>query len=406
MKNRRSDQRLDTVNDSSIQYIFVAQLMIGLMLGVSLLIAWRTIDRRAHALIWSVAFFVSTANGVLNALNFLFPSREIYWLVVNAMSLTMASLAYVGFRKRAGLRPGLRWLLPTAIAVELAIAWYTVGDHHMGLRMFLSPIYSAAMLLAGAIVVLRSGDMRAAERTTAAVLLGFSVAQIASGIVALMQGPDMDERYLGLYQKLTFLTQPAFHAALGISVVLLLADDLSKRMRRLAITDGLTGLLNRRGFEELGGGEVARVHRHGGSLAVALLDIDHFKSINDEHGHGVGDRALELIAAAMRKTTRQTDLVARIGGEEFVVLMPATSAQGAEELSDRLRLSIGSCVVKGRHLTASIGVAVLEPGERLWDFVSRADRALYGAKELGRDRVVAAEPGAFETLSGLRRARA
>ena len=365
--------------------------MIGLMLAVSLLIAWRTIDRKPHALIWSLGFFVATANGVLNALNDLFPSREVYWLVVNAFSLTMATMAYVGFRKRANLPLRLGRLVVSVFVFELLIGWFTFAQHHMGMRMLLSPVYSALMMGLAAVVVLRSGEVRVAERTTALVLLGFAMAQLASGITAFLQGAEADERYLQLYQQITFLTQPAFHAALGISVVLLLADDLSQRMKRLAVTDGLTGLLNRRGVEEAGAREVGRAHRYGGSLGVAVLDIDHFKSINDHHGHPAGDEALQNIAAALVETTRATDIVARIGGEEFVVLMPDTQWHGVGELAQRLRERLARCEVDGQRLTVSIGAGVLAPGERLWDFLSRIDRSLYRAKELGRDRVEMAE---------------
>ncbi len=389
------------MSDSLVQYLFVAQLLIGLMLAVSLLIAWLTVDRKPHALIWSLGFFVATANGVLNALNELFSSRELYWLIVSFLSLTMATLAYVGFRKRAGLPLRVRWLVLAAMAVELMVAWFTIAQHHMGMRMFLAPTYFAVMMVLSVVVLVRAKEVRVVERTTALIVGGFAVAKLASGVTALLQGAEPDERYLNVYQRITFLTMPAFYAAFGIAVVLLLADDLSARMRRLAVTDILTGLLNRRGFEEVGRREVGRAHRYGGSLGVAVLDLDHFKAVNDRFGHAVGDDALRRVATVLLQTTRSTDFVARIGGEEFVILMPNTESSGVRELADRLREEIAGLEVNGRSLTVSIGVAVLAPGERLWDFLSRTDRALYRAKGLGRDRVESAEHLGLDPASAL-----
>ncbi len=162
--------------------------------------------------------------------------------------------------------------------------------------------------------------------------------------------------------------------------------------QRLAATDALTSLLNRRAFAEMVERDVSLAHRHGWPLSLLLLDVDHFKQVNDRFGHAVGDEVLAAVAATLGLTVRKSDLVARWGGEEFVVALSHTAVSGARVMAERLRRRIGEkrVDVKGREplvVTASIGVASLVQGESLEELVARADRAMYAAKAKGRNRV-------------------
>jgi diguanylate cyclase (GGDEF)-like protein/hemerythrin-like metal-binding protein/PAS domain S-box-containing protein len=164
-------------------------------------------------------------------------------------------------------------------------------------------------------------------------------------------------------------------------------------LEKLAATDKLTGLWNRRHFEQLAGVEIARCRRYSHMASLVMVDIDHFKSVNDRFGHDVGDRTLTSVARALREALRGSDSVCRWGGEEFVVLLPAISATGAVRMADRLRavvemLDLGP--TPGR-VTVSAGVAQLGPGEELAKWLKRADEALYRAKALGRNRVELSE---------------
>ncbi len=165
-------------------------------------------------------------------------------------------------------------------------------------------------------------------------------------------------------------------------------------LSRLATTDGLTGLANRRVLFERLEAERARSHRYEHGLALALLDVDHFKQVNDRHGHPAGDEVLRQVAAALRELARETDLPARHGGEEFAIVLPATGEPGARALAERLRERVQALEVpwqdEALRVTASLGVSALEGEADTVDaLVSRADRALYAAKEGGRNRVVA-----------------
>ena len=163
-------------------------------------------------------------------------------------------------------------------------------------------------------------------------------------------------------------------------------------LRVLATTDSLTGLLNRRHFFELAEDECARSRRYNRQLAVAMLDVDHFKAINDVHGHAVGDEALRLVAGEFLRVLRQQDYVCRYGGEEFVVMMPETNVQNAFEVFERIRLGITRIVLRSGDkdvpLRISIGVTAWQQPESIERAIQRADATLYRAKAAGRDRVL------------------
>lgn len=179
-------------------------------------------------------------------------------------------------------------------------------------------------------------------------------------------------------------------------------EDISARKRqeqelkRLATTDALTGLLNRRAFLEEVVQALQRYRRHGDEGALLMLDLDHFKRVNDRYGHPVGDAVLVQVSAALRGRLRLTDRIGRLGGEEFAVLLPETGPEGALALAQALREEVGAQRIPTPEgplaVTVSIGLSGFAPGEAdAVALLGRADQALYQAKEQGRNRVVVAE---------------
>ena len=179
--------------------------------------------------------------------------------------------------------------------------------------------------------------------------------------------------------------------------------------RELATRDELTGLINRRAMLDLMALEHRRSLRSGRPMLLAQLDIDHFKPINDQHGHATGDRALQAFAGTVRACVRDTDFPARWGGEEFVLMLTDTSADHARELLERIRQAVQALEIAhsagSLQLTVSIGLAQHLPGDTVEHTLERADQALYRAKALGRNRVVVA-PAARRTVSVGSNARA
>jgi diguanylate cyclase (GGDEF)-like protein len=154
-------------------------------------------------------------------------------------------------------------------------------------------------------------------------------------------------------------------------------------VEELSHTDPLTGLLNRRGFEEIGGAELRRAERYDRPIAFALLDLDRFKEINDRYGHATGDRVLQEVAAQL-KQLRHSDVAVRLGGDEFGVLMPETDRAGAEVLLTRLGQRVSEAMARhGWPVTVSVGIAELIPQwPRMDALIAEADRRMYEAKGL------------------------
>ncbi len=177
-----------------------------------------------------------------------------------------------------------------------------------------------------------------------------------------------------------------------------LEEEVRKRteeLELLSVTDELTGLFNRRYLNRVIQEELARSLRYGTDLSVCLLDVDHFKRINDYYGHQVGDDVLVSLSNLFESSIRDTDIVGRFGGEEFVMIMPNTSLEEALLVADKIRMLVQKIIVLdagAMPVTVSIGVVgCIESRVRsLNDFISKADHALYTAKDLGRNRVVAA----------------
>ncbi|MGS1120777.1 diguanylate cyclase [Rhodanobacter sp. UC4436_H3] len=171
---------------------------------------------------------------------------------------------------------------------------------------------------------------------------------------------------------------------------------LERRLRERAETDGLTGVLLRNRFLDLGRIALHETQQLCQPMAMLFLDADHFKRINDEYGHAAGDAALVAMAARLRTQGRRHDLIGRIGGEEFAMLLPGVDLEQALLRAEQLRLAVAASHHPGGHLSVSIGVAVCTPGccDSVESLLARADLAMRQAKREGRDRVVTALAGA------------
>ena len=176
--------------------------------------------------------------------------------------------------------------------------------------------------------------------------------------------------------------------------------NMEEALREMASRDPLTGIYNRRSFMEMARQQFARAHRFTEPMSVLVLDVDHFKRVNDTYGHAVGDDALRMVASACNTSLREYDVLGRLGGEEFVVALPGTTTDECRVVADRLRRNLSRLVIpvavsRDRvTLTASIGISAVDiDGDTLEKAIHRADLALYRAKREGRNRVVVYESG-------------
>lgn len=254
-----------------------------------------------------------------------------------------------------------------------------------------------ALLLCPAILVLLGPGWRG-ESSLRAVGLTL-VAAAASLLLRSVHALTNPEEYRDLMQSslgqgLTFLFSFICLIGAGFGFVLANFERIARRMEEMASTDGLTGCLNRMTADALLRHELERGRREGTPLAFVLLDLDHFKDVNDCHGHHAGDDALRAFAAEVRARLRASDVVGRWGGEEFGLILPATDGPGAARLVEQIREAVATlrlCDGEGQDfaLTVSAGIAVAAPGRQLTadQLFMRADRALYRAKDGGRNNV-------------------
>lgn len=198
----------------------------------------------------------------------------------------------------------------------------------------------------------------------------------------------------------TIIVTESYYAATTNRLGTLLSElaEAQDRLEELSRTDDLTKLSNRRHFFESVEVELSRCERHDRGFVLMMLDLDHFKNLNDTHGHQCGDEVLRCVAKVVRETLRPMDLVGRYGGEEFAIGLPECDIKKAANAADRLRKKISETLVKHGEIavavSASIGVAALRKNEKLESLVRRADAALYDAKAQGRNRIAIAHDSA------------
>jgi diguanylate cyclase (GGDEF)-like protein len=200
----------------------------------------------------------------------------------------------------------------------------------------------------------------------------------------------------GAVQSAPFLAAYLLMIVNGFGFLLLCKEKDDHGMALLATIDSLTGLVNRRAFFERTESARLLATRLHSPIALMMIDIDHFKRLNDRFGHATGDEALRVFAATAQQTLRDHDIMGRLGGEEFALVLPATDLEGATQAAERLRRAVAVVLPPASDsqygMTVSIGVVVIDPNEHINSALARADRALYAAKNSGRDCVVVGEP--------------
>jgi diguanylate cyclase (GGDEF)-like protein len=224
------------------------------------------------------------------------------------------------------------------------------------------------------------------------MMAAFGIVQGIVAAMAFLQGADGNDAYRALYVQFNFLTLPAGYVGVAMFVIFMMTSDLAADLKAIAVRDQLTGTLNRRGFSEQCEKIFALAGRRRLPVALILADIDKFKSINDQYGHEAGDEALQHFTRLLQVSRRREDVLARIGGEEFALILPGSTLQSAEKVADVLRgrAEIAPLSYKGNSIpmTASFGVASLSAEDKnMADVIVRADSALYRSKREGRNRV-------------------
>jgi diguanylate cyclase (GGDEF)-like protein len=280
--------------------------------------------------------------------------------------------------------------LPIGVLVLCAplFVWLSSQDAYYAYRLMSISTILGSLFLTHAYVAWKHGDSKFAARFTLTVLLLLFCVMVLRGVTAFINPPSPG-LFVPSIVQIIYLASFSFGLLLlAIGGILMASQRLRQELEQLASKDSLTGAYNRRALYELGENEVARVQRQNSPLSILMLDLDHFKAINDAHGHQVGDDVLAECAQRLQSVLRKPAVLGRYGGEEFVALLPDTERDEARLVAQRM-LEFTASESSLPKCTVSIGLATFQTtgDDTLQALISRADAALYRAKHLGRNRV-------------------
>jgi diguanylate cyclase (GGDEF)-like protein len=383
----------------SATLLFISALSIALC-GAILLLSQTGANDGGSLRSWGASMLIGALGVAVAA-----AGRDVPWIFIgisNTCFLAARSVAWTGTRQFAGLRP------QTALAVAGPLLWTaTIPFQHALVWMAVACVIGAAYTAAAAIELWRMRDESLPSRVPALALLWTHAAVYGTRSLIALGGINAGPWAHVLL--IAIITESLLHTvAMAILLLAMAKERMEVRtaaaLQALALEDPLTGIGNRRRFDEHLDAETRRAHRDGAPLALLLIDVDHFKAFNDAFGHQAGDACLRLVAQSIASLARREgDLVARYGGEEFAVLLPHTDVAGAVDVAEAIRCAVRAlqCCPAGADeaITVSIGVAATTPaqsgvparhphgGTRDNALVRMADEALYAAKRDGRDTV-------------------
>jgi diguanylate cyclase (GGDEF)-like protein len=346
--------------------------------------------------LWMWARLVLGFSELLRFLHGYYPNRwlenaePVGWVV--ALGLEVA--AYCVF---FGFPRWKRVLLPAAgLAVMVGVAASALGASQGELTALIACIIAAFAVAMG-------GTMLRPQRSGVSLLqaiigvndLVFALA-IGSWGCSLWRGAALSMTQGTPLQAFVFISGYLVMIVNGFGFLLLCKQKDDAQMQRLATTDFLTGLANRRAFFEQAESARLLAIRLRKPITLVMLDIDHFKQLNDRFGHATGDEALVMFANTARSVLREHDIMGRLGGEEFALALPGTDLEGALQAAERLRVAVSEAALitsgSDYRMTVSAGVVLIDQGEELTAALARADHALYAAKTGGRNRVESGVP--------------
>ncbi|MDF2694783.1 MAG: diguanylate cyclase domain protein [Labilithrix sp.] len=351
---------------------------------------------RPSAVDWRISTLLMAGGSIFLAVQAYGPPGFILPLA-NGM-LVLGLTGYWRALRRFYGEPDTPWLLVPPVLGTVGVYWFAAQQPSLTARVVVVSVLWVVVLVGAIRTLHRGADGAMSRRVLAGIFLVVTIFMaVRAFYFALAPAALSSVVDRGSWINLVTLMVAGVLPVIGTTAFLLLCSDRIRRQwERAASTDYLTGLANRRTLGTEGELRLERARANGDQLAVAVVDVDHFKSINDSYGHDIGDLALKHVASRLRAVCRGGDLPARQGGEEFVVLLDRIEGSQAKSAGERMRRAVEAqpFVAEGieRTITVSIGVAALSSADRHFDdLLRRADLALYAAKGGGRNRVELAE---------------
>ncbi|HST01576.1 MAG TPA: GGDEF domain-containing protein [Usitatibacter sp.] len=385
---------------SRAQTLVLALLVLHVLLGVLALVIGRG-EHKSAALRWWGAGLLIYALGLVVTQAGIIGARSVALTVGNGLITAAPVLSAIGVLMHTRMRLHFGWISAGVAATVLVLGWNNFSYSPTPLINMTAPsVMAVVMFLLAAFVILREGPRESsmANQFLAAIMV-VAVATWVMRITAMYTAMQGSEDLSRIDAIVSFFAIGQMVTGVGATLALFWIDVrlMQAELSRVAHTDALTGLPNRRAILQRFQEEVARASRRKEKFAVAILDLDHFKRVNDTRGHAVGDEMLKAAAAAFTAAKRDEDILARIGGEEFlVVLASCRSTDGAAQAAERMREALSKVELRAGGeiltMTASGGVALYPDEGADWDSLfTAADRRLYAAKGAGRNVVVASE---------------
>ncbi len=385
--------------------IMVMSSLMGGAMGVVLYSAHRSFPCEIKGLAhWACGLLLLLLAALLFGVRDVLPlPRPLIMLSANAMLLWGIGIALIGTQAFFGLRPSWRLFHGVWAAGMGSIAWFLLAQPDFALRVACFSFLASVFYFAQVVLVVRHGERHFSSWFFGTLMLAQALVVATRGVLALANGSGVETQidllHRGPVQNLYLATGNFMILLLTVGFMTMATRRLQVILERRSTLDPLTQVLNRRGFADVYARERALVRRERNVMTMLSIDLDYFKAINDRYGHSTGDRVLVDVAGVIGKALRVTDHVARFGGEEFIVLLPNTGLERARNVAERIqsllhapREDVAEGCVLPRY-TVSIGIACqLDAEEDLDCILMRADRALYRAKEHGRDRIEVAEP--------------
>lgn len=387
--------------------LLVALVCAFTLFGASLTFARPVLLQGPELKLWALSSWVMVAAFVLLASRLFLPEAI---AIVCGNGLIFVSL-YLS--SRALYLFILRQRAPAWHLGLVAIGWIAatlVLPLPLSLRTAVLSGLFALQMFPMALLILRRGWHAETSLRTVAVTLGLGVVALVIRVINALLHPEDYSSYFqtSLGNSLTYLTSFLFPLGAGFGFVLANLERIAQRLDKLATYDSLTGCLSRGAFDAMLGHAIAHAFRSRTPISLMVIDLDHFKAINDAYGHLVGDAVLREFSGRLRSRLRAADMFGRVGGDEFGVILSETAANGALSLAEELRRTCEALEVPGlnnplQRISSSIGVATTFPDATvtLESLYAMADKALYDAKHLGRNRVERYQsPGALASSEG------
>ncbi len=335
---------------------------------------------------WSLALVLVFVGGMLGGARDALPEPVSIALARTLMAFGVYG-SYLGTQRFFGVASHIRPWVGLLVIYGLLQLWFTVVSPNFGVRLGAANALVGTLFLLHATLIIRQGVNSLGRWLAAMVMLLMAFLQFMR-LAAFFIWPMGNHLFDTSPHHLVYVSSFAFCILLfSISTILMATDRLRVELEHLANHDSLTNAYTRRHMDDACRTELERCHRHGRKLCLMMIDMDHFKAVNDQHGHQAGDRVLIDFASNVNGLLRRSDQLGRFGGEEFVLLLPETTMDEALAVAERIR---GLCAQSSTSpsCTVSIGVTTsYKDTETVDTLLARADAALYRAKANGRNRV-------------------